>query len=112
MAFVGNTQHTVPYILKHSDLFCELPEKFGDSAFLNRIHCYISGWEVDIIRGEMFSGGYGFVVDYLAEILRSQIRSCSRLFHKLMNNRSHHTKDFQFHFFVEHNWLIIMICCF
>ena len=71
MTFVGNTQHTVPYMLKHSDLFCELPEKFYDSAFLDRIHFYIPGWEVDIIRGEMFSSGYGFVVDYLAEILRS-----------------------------------------
>jgi ATP-dependent Lon protease len=71
MVFVGNTQHTVPYMLKHSDLFCELPEKFYDSAFLDRIHFYIPGWEVDIIRGEMFSDGYGFVVDYLAEILRS-----------------------------------------
>jgi len=71
MAFVGNTQHTVPYMLKHADLFCELPDKFYDSAFLDRIHFYIPGWEVDIIRGEMFSNGYGFVVDYLAEILRS-----------------------------------------
>ena len=71
MVFVGNTQHTVPYMLKHSDLFCELPDKFYDSAFLDRVHFYIPGWEVDIIRGEMFSSGYGFVVDYLAEILRS-----------------------------------------
>lgn len=71
MVFVGNTQHTVPYMLKHSDLFCELPDKFYDSAFLDRIHYYIPGWEVDIIRGEIFSNGYGFVVDYLAEILRS-----------------------------------------
>ena len=71
MVFVGNTQHTVPYMLKHSDLFCELPDKFYDSAFLDRIHFYIPGWEVGIIRGEMFSDGYGFVVDYLAEILRS-----------------------------------------
>lgn len=71
MVFVGNTQHTVPYMLKHSDLFCELPDKFYDSAFLDRIHFYIPGWEIDIIRGEMFSSGYGFVVDYLAEVLRS-----------------------------------------
>lgn len=71
MVFVGNTKHTVPYMLKHSDLFDELPDKFYDSAFLDRIHFYIPGWEVDIIRGEMFSQGYGFVVDYLAEILRS-----------------------------------------
>lgn len=71
MVFVGNTQHTVPYMLKHSDLFVDLPDNFYDSAFLDRIHFYIPGWEVDIIRGEMFSSGYGFVVDYLAEILRS-----------------------------------------
>jgi ATP-dependent Lon protease len=51
-------------------LFDALPEKFYDSAFLDRLHFYIPGWEVDIIRGEMFSNGYGFVVDYLAEILR------------------------------------------
>lgn len=71
MVFVGNTQHTLPYMLKHTDLFDELPEKYYDSAFLDRLHFYIPGWEVDIIRGEMFSEGYGFVVDYLAEILRN-----------------------------------------
>lgn len=70
MVFVGNTEHSVPYMLKHTDLFDPLPEKFKDSAFLDRLHCYIPGWEVDIIRGEMFSLDYGFVVDYLAEILR------------------------------------------
>ena len=71
VVFVGNTQHTVAYMLKNSDLFAELPDKFYDSAFLDRIHFYIPGWEMDIIRGEMFSSGYGFVVDYLAEILRA-----------------------------------------
>ena len=71
MVFVGNTDHTVPYMLKHSDLFDPLPDKFHDSAFLDRLHGYIPGWEVDVIRGEMFSSGYGFVVDYLAEILKS-----------------------------------------
>jgi ATP-dependent Lon protease len=71
MVFVGNTDHTVPYMLKHTDLFDPLPEKFHDSAFLDRIHHYIPGWEVDVIRGEMFSSGYGFVVDYIAEILKS-----------------------------------------
>lgn len=71
MVFVGNTSHTVPYMLKHSDLFDELPASYHDSAFLDRIHFYIPGWEADIIRGEMFSKGYGFVVDYLAEVLRS-----------------------------------------
>lgn len=70
MSFVGNTKHTVPYMLKHSDLFDELPPQYHDSAFLDRIHFYIPGWEVDIIRGEMFSDGYGFVVDYIAEVLK------------------------------------------
>ncbi len=71
LAFVGNTRHNVPYMLRHTDLFEELPEQYYDSAFLDRIHFYIPGWEVEIIRGEMFSEGYGFVVDYLAEILRT-----------------------------------------
>ena len=70
MAFVGNTEHSLAYMLKHTDLFDALPAKFYDSAFLDRLHFYIPGWEVDIIRGEMFSSGYGFVVDYLAEVLR------------------------------------------
>ncbi|WP_246468920.1 BREX system Lon protease-like protein BrxL [Arthrobacter ipis] len=72
MVFVGNTQHTVPHMLKHADLFDELPPSYHDAAFLDRLHHYIPGWEVDIIRGEMFSSGYGFVVDYIAEILKSQ----------------------------------------
>lgn len=71
MVYVGNTKHTVAYMLKHSNLFDELPALWLDSAFLDRLHFYIPGWEVDIIRGEMFSTGYGFVVDYLAEILRA-----------------------------------------
>jgi ATP-dependent Lon protease len=71
MVFVGNIMHTVPYMLKHSDLFDELPESYHDSAYLDRLHHYIPGWEVDTIRGEMFSSGYGFVVDYIAEVLKS-----------------------------------------
>jgi len=71
MVFVGNTSHTVPYMLKNSDLFDELPENYHDAAFLDRLHHYIPGWEVDTIRGEMFSDGYGFVVDYIAEVLKS-----------------------------------------
>jgi ATP-dependent Lon protease len=70
LAFVGNTQHTLPYMLRHSDLFAHLPDKYYDSAFLDRLHMYVPGWEMDIIRSEMFTEGYGFVVDYLAEILR------------------------------------------
>ena len=69
-AFVGNTTHNVPFMLKNSDLFEALPPKFHDSAFIDRLHAYLPGWEIDVIRGEMFTEGYGFVVDYLAEILR------------------------------------------
>ncbi len=72
MAFIGNTTHTVPYMLKNSDLFDELPAAYRDPAWLDRIHHYIPGWEVAPIRSEMFSTGYGFVVDYLAEILRAK----------------------------------------
>lgn len=72
MAFIGNTMHTVPYMLKNSDLFDELPDAYRDPAWLDRIHHYIPGWEVAPIRSEMFSTGYGFVVDYLAEILRAK----------------------------------------
>ena len=70
MVFVGNTKHNVPYMLKHTDLFEELSEKYYDSAFIDRLHTYVPGWEIDVIRGEMFASGYGFVIDYLAEILR------------------------------------------
>ncbi|KKL76647.1 hypothetical protein LCGC14_2042790 [marine sediment metagenome] len=57
-------------MLKNSDLFEALPPQFHDSAFIDRLHAYLPGWEVDVIRGEMFTRGYGFIVDYLAEILR------------------------------------------
>ena len=70
IVFIGNTKRSLSYMLKHSDLFDELPPKYYDTAFLDRLHFYVPGWEVDIIRGEMFTSGYGFVVDYLAEILK------------------------------------------
>lgn len=70
MVFVGNTDNSVPYMLNHTDLFEALPKDYYDTAFLDRIHTYLPGWEVDKLRNEMFSDGYGFVVDYLAEILR------------------------------------------
>ena len=68
--FVGNTDHNLPYMLKNSDLFEALPSQFHDSAFIDRLHAYLPGWEVDVIRGDMFTAGFGFIVDYLAEILR------------------------------------------
>ena len=74
MVFMGNTRKSVAYMLKHSHLFEPLPDKYIDSAFLDRIHAYIPGWEVAPIRHELFTSGYGFIVDYFAEILK-QLRS-------------------------------------
>lgn len=74
MVFIGNTSHNVPYMLKHSDLFDDLPESYRNSdgqAILDRLHYYIPGWEMDNLRSELFTQGYGFVVDYLAEVLRT-----------------------------------------
>lgn len=70
MAFVGNTDHSVPYMLKHSNLFEALPAEYYDTAFLDRVHAYLPGWEVQKLRNEMFTTGYGFIVDYLAEVLK------------------------------------------
>jgi ATP-dependent Lon protease len=70
MVFVGNTDHSVPYMLRHSNLFDALPKDYYDTAFLDRIHAYLPGWEVQKLRNEMFSNDYGFIVDYLAEILK------------------------------------------
>lgn len=70
MSFIGNTEHSVPYMLKHSDLFEALPKDYYDTAFLDRLHCYLAGWEVQKLRNEMFTDGYGFIVDYMAEILK------------------------------------------
>ena len=70
MVFVGNTDHSVPYMIKHSDLFDALPKDYYDSAFLDRMHAYLPGWEVLKLRSEMFTSDYGFIVDYLAEILK------------------------------------------
>ena len=70
MVFVGNTDHTVPYMIKHSDLFDALPKDYYDTAFLDRLHAYIPGWEVQKLRNEMFTSNYGFIVDYLAEVLK------------------------------------------
>lgn len=70
MAFVGNTKHNVPYMLKNSHLFESIPEGYIKGAFLDRMHMYIPGWEVRILKSSVFSNEYGFIVDYLAELLR------------------------------------------
>lgn len=70
MAFVGNTKHTVPYMLRESHLFESIPQAYIKGAFLDRLHLYIPGWEVNILKESVFSKDFGFIVDYLAEILR------------------------------------------
>lgn len=70
MVFMGNTKKSVAYMLKHSNFFEPLPDKYIDSAFLDRIHAYNPGWEVAPIRHELFTNGYGFVVDFIAEVLK------------------------------------------
>lgn len=69
-SFVGNTMHSLSYMMKHSDLFEALPKAYYDTAFLDRIHCYLPGWEVQKLRNELFTDDYGFIVDYLAEVLK------------------------------------------
>jgi len=75
MAFIGNTKHNVPYMLKNSHLFESIPEGFIKGAFLDRIHMYIPGWEVRILKSAVFSKEYGFIVDYLAELLKELRKS-------------------------------------
>ena len=72
MVFMGNTKKSVAYMLKHSHFYEQLPDKYIDSAFLDRLHAFSPGWEVAPIRNELFTNGYGFIVDYLAEILKHQ----------------------------------------
>ena len=69
-AFVGNTRRSVAYMLKHSDLFEELPAAYHDSAFIDRLHFYLPGWEISVLRNELLTNGYGFIVDYFAEMLK------------------------------------------
>lgn len=72
MVFMGNTRKSMPYMLKHSHFFDQLPDRYIDSAFLDRLHAFLPGWEVSPVRNEIFSSGYGFIVDYVAEILKHQ----------------------------------------
>ncbi|MBR5893770.1 MAG: BREX system Lon protease-like protein BrxL [Bacteroidaceae bacterium] len=69
MAFVGNTKHTVPYMLKNSHLFESIPNGFIKGAFLDRIHLYNPGWEISTLKKDSFSKGYGLITDYIAAVL-------------------------------------------
>jgi len=72
MVFMGNTKKPMPHMLRHSHFFEPLPDKYIDSAFLDRLHAYLPGWEVAPVSNDLFTSGYGFIVDYLAEILKHQ----------------------------------------
>ena len=71
MVFVGNINQSVDVLLKTSSLFDPFPPEMGtDTAFLDRLHCYIPGWEIPKFRPEHFTNDYGFITDYLAEFIR------------------------------------------
>ena len=71
MVFVGNINQSVDVLLKTSSLFDPFPPEMGtDTAFLDRMHCYLPGWEIPKFRPEHFTDDYGFITDYLAEFIR------------------------------------------
>ena len=71
MVFVGNINQSVDVLLKTSSLFDPFPPETGtDTAFLDRMHCYLPGWEIPKFRPEHFTNDYGFISDYLAEFIR------------------------------------------
>lgn len=81
ICFVGNTKHTVSYMLKNSHLFESIPTSFIKGAFLDRIHLYNPGWEIKMLKKDSFSKGYGLITDYIAAILH-EMRNVD-LTHKL-----------------------------
>ncbi len=71
MVFVGNINQGVDVLLKTSSLFDPFPPEMGtDTAFLDRIHCYVPGWEITKFRPEHFTDDLGFTTDYLSEFIR------------------------------------------
>ena len=71
MVFVGNINQSVEVLLKTSSLFDPFPTEMGtDTAFLDRMHCYLPGWEIQKFRPEHFTDDYGFITDYLSEFIR------------------------------------------
>ncbi|WP_228547955.1 protease Lon-related BREX system protein BrxL [Alloalcanivorax venustensis] len=70
MVFVGNINHSVETLVKTSHLLSPFPEAMIDSAFFDRFHAYVPGWEIPKMRPEFFTNQYGLIVDYLAEYMR------------------------------------------
>lgn len=71
MVFVGNTKHTVPFMLKNTHLFESIPTSFIKGAFLDRIHLYNPGWEIKMLKKDSFTKGYGLITDYIAAVLHA-----------------------------------------
>ena len=86
MAFVGNINQSVDVLLKTSHLFEPFPDAMAyDTAFLDRMHCYVPGWEIPKYRPDFFTNDYGFITDYLAEFMREMRKepwgdACDRYF--------------------------------
>lgn len=70
MVFVGNINQSVESLVKTSHLLAPFPDAMIDSAFFDRFHAYIPGWEIPKMRPEYFTNRYGLIVDYLAEFYR------------------------------------------
>ena len=71
MVFVGNINSSVDSLLKTSSLFDPFPREMNtDTAFFDRMHCYLPGWEIPKYRPEFFTNDFGFITDFLAEYLR------------------------------------------
>ena len=70
MVFIGNINQPVDTLVKTSHLLAPFPTAMIDSAFFDRFHAYIPGWEIPKMRPESFTNQYGLIVDYLAEFLR------------------------------------------
>ena len=71
MVFVGNINQSIDVILKTSHLFEPFPEAMSnDTAFFDRMHCYLPGWEIPKYKPEFFTDDYGFITDYFSEVMR------------------------------------------
>ena len=71
LVFVGNVNQSIESLLKTSHLFEPFPEVMIDSAFFDRMHIYLPGWEIPKLKPEYFTDDYGFITDYYAEVLRT-----------------------------------------
>ena len=86
MVFVGNVNQSVDVLLKTSHLFEPFPEAMAyDTAFLDRMHCYVPGWEIPKYRPDFFTNDYAFITDYLSEFMREMRKeqfsdACDRYF--------------------------------